>query len=83
VHGSCKPAHLLLGILPADRYRSLEKSRVPPFSAFRVMLVALFFSFDIVRADMLARHQQEIQADRDLKLEAAREQRKKRRQRAA
>jgi hypothetical protein len=33
--------------------------------------------------DMLVRHQQEIQAERDRKLEAAREQRKKRRQRAA
>ena len=32
---------------------------------------------------MLAGHQQEIQADRDRKLEAAREQRKNRRQRAA
>jgi putative transposase len=33
--------------------------------------------------DMLAGHQQEIQAERDRKLEAAREQRKNRRQRAA
>jgi hypothetical protein len=33
--------------------------------------------------DMLGGHQQEIQSDRDLKLEAAREQRKKCRQRAA
>ena len=32
---------------------------------------------------MLAGHQQEIQADQDRKLEAAREQRKKRRQRAS
>ncbi|HWO38900.1 MAG TPA: hypothetical protein VNO32_59760 [Candidatus Acidoferrum sp.] len=37
----------------------------------------------ITPKDMLARHQQEIQADRDGKLEAAREQRKNRRQRAA
>jgi putative transposase len=37
----------------------------------------------ITPKDMLARHQQEIQGDGDLKLEAAREQRKKRRQRAA
>jgi len=33
--------------------------------------------------DMLAGHQQEIQAERDRKLDAAREQRKNRRQRAA
>jgi putative transposase len=33
--------------------------------------------------DMLAGHQQEIQAERDRKLEAAREQRRNRRQRAA
>jgi len=33
--------------------------------------------------DMLAGHQEEIQADRDRRLEAAREQRKNRRQRAA
>jgi hypothetical protein len=33
--------------------------------------------------DMLAGHQQEIQAERDRKLEAGREQRRKRRQRAA
>ncbi len=37
----------------------------------------------ITPKDMLAGHQQEIQADRDRKLEAAREQRKNRRQRAA
>jgi putative transposase len=37
----------------------------------------------ITPKDMLAGHQQEIQAERDRKLEAAREQRKKRRQRAA
>ena len=36
----------------------------------------------ITPKDMLAGHQQEIQADRDRKLEAAREQRKNRRQRA-
>ena len=33
--------------------------------------------------DMLAGHQQEIQAERDRKLDAAKEQRKNRRQRAA
>jgi hypothetical protein len=33
--------------------------------------------------DMLAGHQQEIQAERDRKLEAARQQRRNRRQRAA
>jgi hypothetical protein len=37
----------------------------------------------ITPKDMLAGHQQEIQADRDRKLEAAREQRKNRSQRAA
>ena len=37
----------------------------------------------ITPKDMLAGHQQEIQAKRDWKLEAAREQRKNRRQRAA
>jgi putative transposase len=37
----------------------------------------------ITPKDMLAGHQQEIQAERDRKLEAAREQRKNRRQRAA
>ena len=37
----------------------------------------------ITPKDMLAGHQQEIQADRDRKLEAAREQQKNRRQRAA
>jgi hypothetical protein len=37
----------------------------------------------ITPKDMLAGHQQEIQTDRDRKLEAAREQRKNRRQRAA
>jgi putative transposase len=37
----------------------------------------------ITQKDMLAGHQQEIQADRDRKSEAAREQRKNRRQRAA
>jgi putative transposase len=37
----------------------------------------------ITPKDMLAGHQQEIQADRDRKLEAAREQRKNRRNRAA
>jgi putative transposase len=37
----------------------------------------------ITPRDMLAGHQQEIQAERDRKLEAAREQRKNRRQRAA
>jgi len=37
----------------------------------------------IAPKDMLAGHQREIQADRDRKLEAAREQRKNRRQRAA
>jgi putative transposase len=37
----------------------------------------------ITPKDMLAGHQQEIQADRDRKLEVAREQRKNRRQRAA
>jgi transposase InsO family protein len=37
----------------------------------------------ITPKDMLAGHQQEIQAERDRKLEAAREQRKSRRQRAA
>jgi hypothetical protein len=37
----------------------------------------------ITPKDMLAGHQQEIQADRDRKLEAAREQRKNRRPRAA
>ena len=37
----------------------------------------------ITPKDMLAGHQQDIQADRDRKLEAAREQRKNRRQRAA
>ncbi len=37
----------------------------------------------ITPKDMLAGHQQEAQADRDRKLEAAREQRKNRRQRAA
>jgi putative transposase len=37
----------------------------------------------ITPKDMLARHQQKIQADWDQKLEAAREQRKKCRQRAA
>ena len=36
----------------------------------------------ITPKDMLAGHQQEIQADRDRKLETAREQRKNRRQRA-
>ena len=37
----------------------------------------------ITPKDMLAVHQQEIQAQRDRKLDAAREQRKNRRQRAA
>ena len=37
----------------------------------------------ITPKDLLAAHQQEIQAERDRKLEAAREQRKTRRQRAA
>jgi len=37
----------------------------------------------ITPKDMLAGHQQEIQTERDRKLEAAREQRKNRRQRAA
>jgi len=37
----------------------------------------------ITPKDMLAGHQQEIQAERDRKLKAAREQRKNRRQRAA
>jgi len=37
----------------------------------------------IAPKDMLTGHQQEIQAERDRKLEAAREQRKNRRQRAA
>jgi hypothetical protein len=37
----------------------------------------------ITPRDMLAGHQQEIQAERDRKLEAAREQRKNRRQRSA
>jgi hypothetical protein len=37
----------------------------------------------ITPKDLLAGHQQEIQAERDRKLEAAREQRKNRRQRAA
>jgi putative transposase len=37
----------------------------------------------ITPKDMLAGHQQEIQDERDRKLEAAREQRKNRRQRAA
>ena len=37
----------------------------------------------ITPKDMLAGHQQEIQAERDRKLEAAREQRKNRRQHAA
>jgi putative transposase len=37
----------------------------------------------ITPKDMLAGHQQEIQAERDRKLEAAREQRSNRRQRAA
>ena len=37
----------------------------------------------ITPKDMLGGHQQEIQADRDRELEAAREQRKNRRQRAA
>jgi len=37
----------------------------------------------ITPRDMLAGHQQDIQAERDRKLEAAREQRKSRRQRAA
>ncbi len=37
----------------------------------------------ITPKDMLAGHQQEIHADRDRKLEAAREQRKNRRRRAA
>jgi putative transposase len=37
----------------------------------------------ITPRDMLAGHQQEIQAERDRKLEAAREQRKNRRRRAA
>ena len=37
----------------------------------------------ITPKDMLAGHQQEIQADRDRKLEAARELQKNRRQRAA
>jgi len=37
----------------------------------------------ITPKDMLAGHQQEIQAERDRKLDAAREQRKNRRQRAA
>jgi hypothetical protein len=37
----------------------------------------------ITPKDMLAGHQQEIQAERDRKLDAARKQRKNRRQRAA
>jgi hypothetical protein len=37
----------------------------------------------ITPKDMLAGHQQEIQAERDRKLEATREQRKNRRQRTA
>jgi hypothetical protein len=37
----------------------------------------------ITSKDMLTAHQQEIQAERDRKLEAAREQRKNRRQRVA
>ena len=37
----------------------------------------------ITPRDMLAGHQQEIQAERDRRLEAAREQRKNRRRRAA
>jgi hypothetical protein len=50
------------------------------FRSFNVLALVLKLAGDVT---MLAGHQQEIQAERDRKLEAAREQRKNRRQRAA
>jgi hypothetical protein len=65
--------------LSLEDLRRLVKGYVKQYSNVRLNNAIGYIS----PKDMLAGHQQGIQADRDRKLEAAREQRKNRRQRAA
>ena len=62
--------------LPLEDARRLIKSYVEHYYNVRLNSAIGY----ITPKDMLARHQQEIQAERDRKLEAARQQRKNRRQ---
>ena len=65
--------------LSLERARRLVKGYVEHYGNVRLNSAIGY----ITPKDMLAGYQQEIQADRDRKLEAAREQRKNRRQRVA
>jgi hypothetical protein len=64
---------------PGQPFESIRNGRRLPTTSVRLNSAIGY----ITPRDMLAGHQQEIQAERDRKLEAAREQRKNRRQRAA
>jgi transposase InsO family protein len=65
--------------LSLEEARRLVKGYVEHYNNVRLNSIIGY----IAPKDMLAGHQQRIQAERDRKLEAAREQRKNRRQRAA
>jgi transposase InsO family protein len=79
-HKSLKSECIRLGTpLSLEDARRLVEGYVEHYNNVRLNSVIGY----ITPKDMLAGHQQEIQAERDRKLDAAREQRKNRRQRAA
>jgi putative transposase len=78
-HKSLKAEHPPRDAVVARRCARLVEGYVEHYNNVRLNSAIGY----ITPKDMLAGHQQQIQADRDRKLEAAREQRKNRRQRAA